>query len=247
MRFWLLIFCWFLIGGLYAQPPKKVDSVKISKSQKVVKLDSSQIVLRSFDEQQLAQYKTHKEFQYGESEASLSWWQRAWMAFWRWIDSLFASDGRAKPSLWNVILKCTLIATCIAVILLVIFKMAKVDWKLLVGKSEEVAYDETIENIHEINFEDELAQAMQNRNYRLAVRLLYLQTLKHLSDKEIIDWQPNKTNLAYVAEVQNGQGYEEFTPLTHQFEYVWYGDFKLDKSTYEHIQLAFQQFNNRLK
>lgn len=88
---------------------------------------------------------------------------------------------------------------------------------------------------------------MQNRNYRLAVRLLYLQTLKHLSDKEIIDWQPNKTNLAYVAEVQNGQGYEEFTPLTHQFEYVWYGDFKLDKSAYEHIQLAFQQFNNRLK
>ena len=54
------------------------------------------------------------------------------------------------------------------------------------------------EDINKMDFEKRINDAVNNRDYRLAVRLYYLKMLKLLSDKKIIDWQINKTNSAYV-------------------------------------------------
>lgn len=254
MRLLLLFVLLFLALSmdLSAQPQVKTAVVKKpTKDTIALRLDSSKTQVRDFNNEAIQKLKEDKAFQYGEEDAKrASWWDRFWWTFWRWIERLFGSrDGSSKPSIWPTVLKYSVIAICIGLVVFAVFKLAGIDLKWFSGKSKEVdvPYDESLENIHEISFEDELENALQNRNYRFAVRLLYLQTLKHLSDKEIIDWQPNKTNLAYVTEVQNEKGYEEFPQLTYQFEYIWYGDFKIDKSAYENIQQSFQQFNAQVK
>lgn len=252
MRLLLLAVLLFFSVDLLAQQPPKLVVRKTVKDSVALKLDSSKTQVREFDNEAIQKYKAEKEFQYGEEEPKgLNWWQRFWRNFWNWIDRLFGERQAVstKPSVWPLIIKYTTIAICIGLIVFAIVKLTGVDLKFLTGKSKtvDVPYDESLENIHEISFDDEIENTLQNGNYRLGVRLLYLQTLKHLSDKGVIDWLPNKTNLAYVREVQKETAYDDFARLTNQFEYIWYGDFNIDKTTFAQIQQSFQQFNAILK
>lgn len=254
MRFtlWLfLAFSLFFAPALKAQAPKLTVFKKAEKDTIALRLDSSKTDLKQFDSQAIERYKAEKEFQYGEVDAQqLNWWQRFWRAFWAWIDRLFGGEEVPKKGFkWPAALKYGVIAIVVLVIIFIIFKLAGVNWKIFSRKSKEVEvpYDESLENIHEISFDDELLIAKQQQNYRLAVRLLYLRTLKLLSDKGLIDWQVNKTNAAYVQEFRQNGGGDVFANLTYQFEYVWYGDFKIDQTIFEAIQTYFEQFRDQIK
>lgn len=246
-----LLFLFFALSSQAQVAPQLVVQKAVNDSLDL-KLDTSKTQLKKFDNEAIQKYKDQKEFQYGDDEPKgLSWWDRFWRNFWSWINRLFGQreTTSSKPSMWPSILKYGTMVICIILVVFIIFKLAGVDFKWFAGKSKtiDVPYDESLENIHEISFEDEISNTLQNGNYRLAVRLLYLQTLKYLSDKEIIDWLPNKTNLAYVREMQGENGHAAFANLTYQFEYIWYGDFPVDKTAFAQIQQSFQQFNSLLK
>ena len=114
------------------------------------------------------------------------------------------------------------------------------------GQKASVPYTESLENIHEINFDDEIEKAISLRNYRVAVRLLYLKCLKQLSDKNLIQWQLDKTNAAYLYELTDPVQKQTFGLLTRQFEYVWYGNFHIDSEAFGDINLLFQNFKKQL-
>jgi hypothetical protein len=103
-------------------------------------------------------------------------------------------------------------------------------------------YQESLENIHEINFDDELEKAIAQQNYRLGVRLLYLKCLKQLSDADLIKWQIDKTNNAYINELTNPNQRQVFKTLTLQFEYIWYGEFAIDAPVFKNINTLFMDF-----
>ena len=248
MRLLLLAICVLFTTLAHGQTVKPALPIKKAKDTLSLRLDSSKQALKKFDDEAIQQYKSQKEFQYGEDEPKTqSWWDRFWSAFWRWIGKLFG-EGTKKAQKTGLapFLQYLLIGICAALIVFIVMKMLGV--KMFAGKSKsvEVPYDETLENIHEIDFNEEIEAALQKKNYRLAVRLLYLSTLKLLSDKELIDWQPNKTNQAYLSEVPQEQA-AEFALLTRNFEYVWYGDFGLDASTFGEIQVSFLQFKAAVK
>nr|WP_233454750.1 DUF4129 domain-containing protein [Hymenobacter negativus] len=68
--------------------------------------------------------------------------------------------------------------------------------------------------------------------------------LKTLSDRGLINWQPDKTNHAYLAELPpTGAIRDDFREITRQFEFVWYGELALSEPLYERVragQRAFQ-------
>jgi hypothetical protein len=98
--------------------------------------------------------------------------------------------------------------------------------------------------VEDINDADSLLHnAIKNGNYRLAVRYLYLQLLKRLSEKKFIEINGNKTNYEYVNEVRKHKFANEFASLTLQYEYVWYGEYPVDERLFEQIQSGFTQFN----
>lgn len=254
----LLLACLLLFLGTYhvqAIPVQKTATDTVQEKTVSLKIDSSKVEVRKFDEQAIKDYSKQKDFIYDDvPEASTTWWDRFWRWIWWLLDKIFGgsnsrkSDGSfVKAMLF--ILKWVLIIAVVILLIYVVFKILGLDLKWLTGKSKsiDVPYEESLENIHEINFDEQLENAISNANYRLAVRLLYLKTLKNLSDKELIFWQPEKTNQAYILEIKNENQQEEFKKLTHKFEYIWYGEFFIDLVHFEAIHESFHHFNEKTK
>ncbi len=102
--------------------------------------------------------------------------------------------------------------------------------------------DEMPEDIFAINYQKEIDKATAQGNFRLAVRMMYLRLLKGLSDKNIIQYKQDRTNLDYLVQVQKTPLYPHFFRLTRHFEYSWYGHFDVDQEAYRVIAKEFDQF-----
>nr|WP_315418298.1 DUF4129 domain-containing protein [uncultured Pedobacter sp.] len=208
-----------------------------------LRIDSAKITPSKFDKDSISSYKEQREFQYDEvGQQQLSWWDKFWMWFWNLIGSLI--QGATS----NLISRYIFIGLGIALILYIVIKTIGAE-NIFRKKSKEtiLPYDVITENIHEIDYEQELQRLVAERKFRLAVRLLYLRALKKLSDAEIIDWQPDKTNYNYLMEITKPELRNDFSRLTLQFDYIWYGDFPIDEVKFEPINQSFNQFNNQIK
>ena len=93
-----------------------------------------------------------------------------------------------------------------------------------------------------MDFDRLIAEATAARAYRRAVRLLYLKTLKTLAADNLIDWQRDKTNHEYIAELRQPALRSSFAELTFLFEYIWYGDFPVDEGVFDRARSRFTQF-----
>src|SRR5262249_49495165 len=77
------------------------------------------------------------------------------------------------------------------------------------------------------DLDGKLRQAIQEKDYRAAVRYLYLGTLRLLREKEWIQYHIESTNQEYVRQLSNLPQGSPFRWLTGAYEKVWYGEFPL--------------------
>jgi hypothetical protein len=102
------------------------------------------------------------------------------------------------------------------------------------------------ENIFELNFEKEIQKAIDAADYRLAVRLMYLRTLRDLSLRNHINYTHEKTNTDYLLQLAGSPYYKNFFRLTRNFDYTWYGHFLLTQESFTLIQNDFNSFKQQL-
>lgn len=233
--FLLFFFVFMALNAAVAQPSDRKAIRDIP-----LKDDSTAIDVRHFNAEQLKAYRMQKEFHYDDAAPmDTSWWDR----FWSWFWHLF--NGILKNSYTGGFMKYLVIFVAAAALVFIVVKLIGLDLKIFAGKPKavDIPYDESLENIHEINFGEEIEKAVSNGNYRLAVRLFYLHSLKLLNDRQLISWQPEKTNHAYINEITDPGRRQEFSVLTRQFEYIWYGDFFIDKERFGVVRKSFERFN----
>jgi len=239
MRHYLYLICVLLLLGSTAWG---TSPVKPGKPKLIIRNDSAIVSVRHFDKAALHIYSNQKEFQYHEGGYV---GESLWTRFWRWFWSLFDFDKTAG-NLFSYFLNYLLIALGVAALVFLIFKLAGVDVLNVIQRksmSETIPYDESVENIYAIDFNAEVDKAVSQQNYRLAVRLLYLRSLRQLADAGLIDWDINKTNTIYIDELTNAEQRLAFKLLTRQFEYVWYGEFIIDAQIFTKITALFNNFN----
>ncbi|SHG13656.1 protein of unknown function [Bacteroides luti] len=121
-------------------------------------------------------------------------------------------------------------------ILLLIFVVYKKRPELFYREKKFMKYNVEEETIYGVDFNSEINNALSRKDYQLAVRLVYLQTLKHLSDFRCIDWQTYKTPTEYLYEMKRKGVSDEFRQLTNRFLMVRYGNFEATESTYETVK-----------
>ena len=99
-----------------------------------------------------------------------------------------------------------------------------------VGKSRAIYPDE--DTIYGIDFDAAIRRALESENYHEAVRMVYLQTLRYLSDNDYINWQIFKTPTQYIMEMKS----DTFRTFTLHFIRVRYGNYDADVTLYETMQ-----------
>jgi len=211
-----------------------------------IKIDTAAINLQKFDKHAIDKFRSDKDFDYRGNgvgvEASL------WERFWSWLwDKILRGVGSVPHG--GTIIMYTLLLAGIIFLIYIILKAAGLDPAGLFRGSAQpltLSYTESSENIHEINFDEEIEKAISQHNFRLAVRLLYLKCLKQLSDSNLIQWQIDKTNSVYLYELADSPQKQTFGTLTRQFEYVWYGNFPIDQHAFGNIFDLFQDFRKQL-
>ena len=111
----------------------------------------------------------------------------------------------------------------------------------LIGKTRQrdMEYEIEDDNIYGIDFEKCIAEALGRHDFREAVRLKYLQTLKLLTEDGRIDWQLHKTPTQYTYEYTE----EAFLRMTNHFLRIRYGNFEATPEVYEELVAAYSSLS----
>jgi hypothetical protein len=201
--------------------------------------------LRQPDAARLQALRGQREFRYVEVSTRnepgplATLWDRIKRAIFDWLNS------RSYSHFWRWVFYAVLLAAAVFVVL----KLAQVELTGLFGRAPRraaLAYDTASEDIHAVDFTTRVAEAEAAGNYRLAVRLGYLQLLKALTDAGLINWQPDKTNHAYLRELPSDALRTPFREITRQFEYVWYGELALSARLYEQVRTEHRALLSQL-
>ena len=91
-----------------------------------------------------------------------------------------------------------------------------------------------------------IAKAVTNKNYRLAIRYRYLQTLQMLAGNRLLQFSVDKTNYQYVNELRGKPYHNDFAAITLNYEYVWYGNFDISEDVYNKLFTEYKTFHQKL-
>jgi hypothetical protein len=94
----------------------------------------------------------------------------------------------------------------------------------------------------EDDLEGRLKHFMQIKDYRQAVRYLYLKTLRLLNDREMIRYHQESTNQEYWQQLRATPQGGPFRDLMMIYEKVWYGEFPLGDALFTRLHQYFEDF-----
>jgi hypothetical protein len=202
--------------------------------------------VRHISNDKLSKYLSDKEFDYNQDyRTSLSLWDRIK----EWINGFFYTHNRGISSKkTNFIDDLIIWVVILGGVAFLVYFLSKGDKGSLFtsSKDTQIAYGETVEDLHQMNFDELINDAISKTQYRTAVRYLYLKTLKELSDKGLIKWKPEKTNRDYSIELRPSTYGTLFSQITLLFDYSWYGNADINEGSFNEIRGSFEEFTNGL-
>lgn len=102
------------------------------------------------------------------------------------------------------------------------------------------------EHIENIDLDKEIKNAINQNNYRLAIRFMYLKSLKSLSLKNLINWNYQKTNTDYYNEIENPNLKNSFQQISFWYDHIWYGEFALDEKGFQQAKKDFDKLDQTI-
>jgi len=129
--------------------------------------------------------------------------------------------------------------------------------KVLINENFNSIFNKRAKSFHHINLTEEhietidvnnlLRTALENSDYRLAIRYQFLLTLQKLSKNDVIQWHFDKTNSDYLNEIAQPTIQQGFKKVTYLYDHIWYGEQTIDLNKYEKSVLDFKSINKLIK
>lgn len=144
-----------------------------------------------------------------------------------------------------------LIGILIALVFVILYFMLGKD-NLFKPKAKKIealdlkSIEQIEENLEEYDVSHYLQQAIDNNQYRIAIRLHYLLIIKELSSQNFIKWKRDKTNRNYLYETQDYPFANNFKKSTNIFEKVWYGERNVTEGDFSLIHSHFSSLNKEI-
>jgi hypothetical protein len=208
-------------------------------------VDTSSIDVRDFNGATLKELKADNSLQYKEAPTiAESLWDRFLALLEQFFDSLFRN---ALNTDWGRVFSIVLGIVLLVVIIMMILKVNAFKVFYDGQGASTMPYSVLDENIHEMNFDKLIQEAIAQHDYRKAIRLLFLKSLKMLADKNYIHWEQGKTNHDYLSELSAADLKKGFHQLNFYFEYAWYGNFSVTHDMFVKIQGVFTEWKNNVR
>lgn len=205
--------------------------------------DSARVQLRVPPTEHIERYVADERFIYGNEQVGETLLTR--IQRWLW-DKIF--DIIRTP--WvRTMLEITFYLTFIIVLLALLNQLVKGNIKAaFTGKTpgRRITFGEEEQALPQEDLDRLLREAVSNKDFDRAVKILYQKSLKKLADAGLISWQPDKTNHEYLTEIASHPVYTSFRELTRYYEYVEYGDFHIQGNVFQSIQQNYKDFETRL-
>jgi predicted Holliday junction resolvase-like endonuclease len=141
-------------------------------------------------------------------------------------------------------IKIIIIGALVFVVIFVVLKLVGNDsaGDKRLKSQNKMSIREMEENLHEADLDKFLKEALEQKEFKKAVRIYYLMVIKLLSEKNWIHWKKEKTNGQYLYEMTDNPHYKEFNSLTILFERIWFSDQFTDENIQpRHIE-GFKSF-----
>jgi len=220
--------------------------------QAVLQLDTTKIEVRHFDVKHIQKYKESADFNYEVIEQEPNFLMRVYMWFGRvlkiFLAWLFGAQkaGGIILTFFRILPYIILAATLYFIAKFFIKINTNHLTKGQIAKKGKVKVLDDVTLLQSEDLDVLLNKAIAQANYRLAIRFEYLKILRQLSLFELIDWQVQKTNLDYYNEINNAQLKPVFKESTLLYDYVWYGNFNIDKGHYSKLKTILDNLLNNI-
>jgi len=232
----LLLFMFFFCG--FSQQEK--DSI-------IIPTDENQILDTRYFDGDLKEKYTGDEFDYSSQEGEaqnlikrfLSW-------FFNWIDESFGIN--ISPFTLEIIEWLIYILMGGLIIYLLVRFFSGENFSAVFTKKATSILDINLseDHIENVDLDALIKSALEEKDYRLAVRYQYLRILKILSQKGIIDWHYEKTNSDYQNEIEAQNVKSGFSDVSYLYDYIWYGEQEIDNTKYEAVEARFATLKNSI-
>jgi len=243
----LFFFSFIFFGNLIPQEQIVADTTE--KSQQ---FSEENLQTADFDTEKIENYKAEKAFDYLERIEEDSWWTRLkrwinlkWNAFLQWLFGDYQTNA-----FWNAVLQALpyiLLALVLGVITWLFIRLNPANAVMAEPTTGKVNLKREEEIVKSGDISSLIEEAVRDENYRLAVRYLYLKSLRLLDQKEYISYRFQKTNEDYINEIKETEIKEHFSKTTRLYDFIWYGDFHLSKERFTKVNREFTQLENDLK
>ncbi len=161
------------------------------------------------------------------------------------LNNTFHFDFKPSTFSGREVLWVSLVVLFITLITIgIIFFYKKFNKTLGRNDKDHLSAEEAEKNIHEVNFDKLIEAAVQEKNYRLAIRFYYLKILKLMSDQKLIEYQYQKTNYEYFYEINNPELKNLFKEISFVFDYCWYGDHFAEEVDFHVAKNKFTEVQN---
>jgi hypothetical protein len=111
----------------------------------------------------------------------------------------------------------------------------------------EFEWQEIEDRLLETELDKYLREALERKDFRMAVRVYFLMAIKSMSEKGFIQWSRNKTNMDYLYETAQLFFNHDFKRATSIYESVWYGKQPVDEQSFQGLSVSFGRFLQNIR
>lgn len=168
-------------------------------------------------------------------------------------------EAKASTHFWEALLNLIsqikweyiLYAIVAFAILIVLYTMYRRGFFVTINHNQkidpQVEHFKSLEdNLLETNLEQLIDQAIEVRDFRVAIRYHHYLNTQNLAKNGYITWDPKKTNVQLISTIKKANIQEQFRENTQIFNQVWFGNFQLTEAQFKDFDAKFQHFNQSL-
>jgi hypothetical protein len=139
----------------------------------------------------------------------------------------------------------------IIVLIIVFFILKKYGWGIPLLNEEKSAKNQVLfsdidKPLGQYDFDKIIKDFIQKKDFRMAIRWLFIFLLFELEKKQHIRFEPHKTINDLKFDVKDKLYYQRFAEVCLIFEYVWYGKFDLDENSFLSIKNKIMEIKDDL-